>query len=92
MIQNSGVEQWPAWEQWTLDALAAKVHRLTLLKSSDFKSIASEGDFRELERNALLTWNINMRAYYYFPFLGFSMVIRSSGCPTLKVKRNPASA
>ncbi|KAF9144813.1 hypothetical protein BG015_012095 [Linnemannia schmuckeri] len=24
MIQNSGVEQWPAWEQWTLDALAAK--------------------------------------------------------------------
>ncbi|KAF9278225.1 hypothetical protein BGZ68_008702 [Mortierella alpina] len=24
MIQNSGVETWPAWEQWTLDALAAK--------------------------------------------------------------------
>ncbi|KAG0263471.1 hypothetical protein BG011_008764 [Mortierella polycephala] len=24
MIQNSGVESWPAWEQWTLDALAAK--------------------------------------------------------------------
>ncbi|KAF9906225.1 hypothetical protein EC991_000852 [Linnemannia zychae] len=24
MIQHSGVEQWPAWEQWTLDALASK--------------------------------------------------------------------
>ncbi|KAF9180923.1 hypothetical protein BGZ50_005834 [Haplosporangium sp. Z 11] len=24
MLQNSGVESWPAWEQWTLDALAAK--------------------------------------------------------------------
>ncbi|KAF9357587.1 hypothetical protein BGX34_009296 [Mortierella sp. NVP85] len=24
MLQNSGVETWPAWEQWTLDALAAK--------------------------------------------------------------------
>jgi hypothetical protein len=45
MIQNSGVEQWPAWEQWTLDAIAAKVHRLTLLKISDFDSIASQGIF-----------------------------------------------
>ncbi|KAF9573223.1 hypothetical protein EC968_008861 [Mortierella alpina] len=25
MIQNSGVESWPAWKQWTLEALAAKV-------------------------------------------------------------------
>ncbi|KAF8936207.1 hypothetical protein BGZ58_004468 [Dissophora ornata] len=25
MVQNSGVDLWPAWEQWTLDALAAKV-------------------------------------------------------------------
>ncbi|KAF9122023.1 hypothetical protein BGW39_010081 [Mortierella sp. 14UC] len=24
MIQHSGVEQWPAWEQWTLGALASK--------------------------------------------------------------------
>ncbi|KAF9924015.1 hypothetical protein FBU30_005945 [Linnemannia zychae] len=24
MIQNSGVEQWPAWEQWTLEALSAR--------------------------------------------------------------------
>ncbi|KAG0277234.1 hypothetical protein BGZ95_006274 [Linnemannia exigua] len=24
MIQRSGVEQWPAWEQWSLDALASK--------------------------------------------------------------------
>jgi len=31
MLRNSGVETWPAWEQWTLDALAAKV-RLNLIR------------------------------------------------------------
>ena len=25
MLRNSGVESWPAWEQWTLDALLTKV-------------------------------------------------------------------
>ncbi|KAG0294160.1 hypothetical protein BGZ96_001678 [Linnemannia gamsii] len=37
MIQNSGVEQWPAWDQWTLDALAAK-YGDTLFRVSNIES------------------------------------------------------
>ncbi|OAQ25412.1 hypothetical protein K457DRAFT_141211 [Linnemannia elongata AG-77] len=37
MIQNSGVEQWPAWEGWTLDALAAK-YGDTLFRVSNIES------------------------------------------------------
>ncbi|KAI8598817.1 hypothetical protein EDD21DRAFT_381473 [Dissophora ornata] len=37
MVQNSGVDLWPAWEQWTLDALAAK-HGNTLFRVSNIDS------------------------------------------------------
>ncbi|KAF9127290.1 hypothetical protein BGX30_014854 [Mortierella sp. GBA39] len=37
MIQNSGVEQWPAWKGWTLDALAAK-YGDTLFRVSNIES------------------------------------------------------
>ncbi|KAF9921134.1 hypothetical protein BGZ65_010616 [Modicella reniformis] len=31
MIQNSGVESWPAWQDWTLDALLAKVRLVQIV-------------------------------------------------------------
>ncbi|KAF9540667.1 hypothetical protein EC957_003897 [Mortierella hygrophila] len=37
MIQNSGVEQWPAWEGWTFDTLAAK-YGDTLFRVSNIES------------------------------------------------------
>ncbi|KAG0217223.1 hypothetical protein BGX33_011101 [Mortierella sp. NVP41] len=37
MLQNSGVEHWPAWEQWTLDHLAAKYGN-TLFRVSNIDS------------------------------------------------------
>ncbi|KAF9951390.1 hypothetical protein BGZ72_007097 [Mortierella alpina] len=44
MIQNSGVESWPAWEQWTLEALVAK-HGDTPFRISNIDS-DNEPSFR----------------------------------------------
>ena len=91
MIQNSGVEQWPAWEDWTLDALAAKVKHIGPLQPlCQLHSKGAQFEAVVLHRCELLAWNINMHAVS-FSFFGISMATRCSGCPTSRATRNHVS-
>ncbi|KAG9327409.1 hypothetical protein KVV02_005985 [Mortierella alpina] len=66
MIQNSGVESWPAWEQWTLEALAAK-HGDTPFRISNIDS-DNEPSFRLCFKDFLhyLLYNKDQDPLYLF--------------------------
>lgn len=64
MIQSSGVEQWPAWEGWTLDALAAKVNMLACFSLFANCILGALSEAATLHQCELLSWNINIHAYF----------------------------
>ncbi|KAF9984816.1 hypothetical protein BGZ75_003604 [Mortierella antarctica] len=66
MIQNSGVESWSAWEQWTLEALAAK-HGDTPFRISNIDS-DNEPSFRLCFKDFLhyLLYNKDQDPLYLF--------------------------
>ncbi|CAO3563016.1 unnamed protein product [Mortierella alpina] len=66
MIQKSGVESWPAWEQWTLEALVAK-HGDTPFRISNIDS-DNEPSFRLCFKDFLhyLLYNKDQDPLYLF--------------------------
>ncbi|KAI7829573.1 hypothetical protein BC939DRAFT_11394 [Gamsiella multidivaricata] len=66
MIQNSNVESWPAWKQWTLDALAAK-HSDTVFRVSNIES-DTKPSFSLCFKDFLhyLKYNRDLNPFYLF--------------------------